>query len=159
MDASAKDRTGPAPWVGRRPPPVASAGRERRGGRELPQRVAALTVAVVLGGSAELVGAPPASAASAPPIEVHRVARSDQAGQTQPSSRPRPSPSGRSPSGVGGIVTLSWRQVRAPEHQVRAPEHQRSSWTPLDTGWTGATLVALVLLAAGPGLRDWWQSR
>jgi hypothetical protein len=154
MNASAKDRRRPAPRVGRRPPLLASAGRERRGGTELPLRVAALAVAVVLGGSAELVGALPASAASGPPTEVHRVAHSDQAGQTHPTSRPssRPSPSRPSPSGGGGKVTLTWRQVRP-------PEVQRSSWTPLDTGWTGATLVALVLLAAGPGLRDWWQSR
>jgi hypothetical protein len=25
-------------------------------------------------------------------------------------------------------------------------------------GWAGATLIALILLAAGPGLRDRWRS-
>jgi hypothetical protein len=67
------------------------------------------------------------------------------------------SPGSNGSASAGGsradrAATLSWKQASA-------AEDHRSSWSPVYLGWTGATLVALVLLAAGPALRDRWRSR
>ncbi len=32
-------------------------------------------------------------------------------------------------------------------------------WTPMYVAWAGVTVIALILLAAGPSLRERWRSR
>jgi hypothetical protein len=52
-------------------------------------------------------------------------------------------------------ASLTWDSS---SRQLSAEDARRSDWTPMYIGWAGATLIALILLAAGPGLRDRWRS-